>query len=211
VVLGAFAWRLATGRTLPIASRTAAGIGAVVVILAIGGFAAIGPLRSGWSHRSGTSSALLAQLAARNGATAAPTGTSAPSATPTTTVPAATGSESATVPSVPFTSQVTGAQTQTQPDSQGVIQVTLSMHLQNASSTPFTIVLVGQQSGGGVSLSSGTVTFGPYHGTVTGLNGGTVTARVQAPGPVDLVSNLQIDQQTGALSGSVTGTPGGNR
>ena len=213
-VFGAFAWRLTTGRSISIARRTVAGVLAVVVTLAIAGFAAIGPLRPGWSHRSGTSSALLSQIAAKFGATptsapvaAAPSGT-----TPTTTAPSGAGSGSSAVPSLPFTSQVTGSQTQTQPDAQGVIQITLAMHLQGASTTPLTVVLVGQESGGGgVSLSSGTITFGGYRGAVMALNGGTVTGRVNAPGPVTLVVNLQIDQQTGALSGSVTGSSGGSR
>jgi DMSO/TMAO reductase YedYZ heme-binding membrane subunit len=217
VVLAAFAWRLTTGRTLPVGRRAAAGIGAVVVTLAIVGFAALGPLRPGWSHRSGTSSALLAQLAARSGAAAGtPSTASSPagagSTTSTTSTPASAASGTSVVPTVPFTSKVIGTQTQTQPDAQGVIQVTLGMHLQNASSTPLMIVLIGQESsGGGVSLSSGTVTFGPYHGSVMALNGGTVTAQVQMPGPVTLVVNLQIDQQSGALSGSVSGTSGGSR
>ena len=212
-VLVAFAWRLATGRSLPVGRRTAAGIGAVVLTLAIAGFAALGPLRPGWSHRSGTSSALLAKLAARNGTpsgTATSPAATTPAAAPTTTAPSGTGTGS--TPAVPFTSQVTGSQSQSAPDAQGNIRVTLSMHLHDAASTPLIIVLVGQESGGGgVSLSSGSVTFGPYAGTVVGLNGGTVTMRVNAPGPVTLVANLQIDQQSGALTGTVTGTAGGGR
>jgi len=210
-VLAALAWRLTTGRALPIARRTAAGIGAVVVTLAIAGFAAVGPLRPDWSHRSGTSSALLSQIAAKFGAPATTTPATVPAGggTATTAPTSGSGSGSTSVPSVPFSSQLTGNQTQTQPDSQGVIQITLAMKLQDATSTPLTVVLVGQEStGGGVSLSSGTVTFGSYHGSVVGLNGGTVTAQVNAPGPVTLVINLQIDQQTGALSGSVNGTSG---
>ena len=218
-VLAAFAWRLATGRSLPVNRRMAAAVGTVILMLAVAGFAVLGPLRPGWSHRSGTSSALLAQLAAKNGggstASAAPATTTPAATTPATagssatTTPGGSGSVSGTTPSVPFTSQVTGRQTQTAPDSRGRIQITLAMHLTNASSTPLTVVLTGtESSGGGVSLSSGTVSFGQYQGTVVGLNGGTVTARVNAPGPETLVINLQIDQRSGALTGSVTGTAG---
>ena len=208
-VLVAVAWRLTTGRALPVARRTAAGIGAVVATLAIAGFAAVGPLRPGWSHRSGTSSALLSQIAAKFGAPATTTPATAPAGGATATTPTS-GSGATSVPSVPFSSQLTGNQTQTQPDAQGAIQITLAMKLQNAASTPLTVVLFGQESGGGgVSLSSGTVTFGGYRGSVVALNGGTVTAQVNAPGPVTLVINLQIDQQSGALSGSVSGTNGG--
>ena len=210
-VLAAFAWRLTTGRSLPIARRAAAGIAAVVVTLAIAGFAAVGPLRPRWSHRSGTSAAVLAQIAAHfAGTTAAPAATT-PSTAPAATTPSGSGTSSGQLPAVPFTTQLTGRQTQTSPDAQGNIQITLGMHLQDASTTPLTIVLTGQESGGGVSLSSGTVTYGTYSGSVIGLNGGTVTCSVQAPGPVNLVVQLQINQQSGALSGTVTGSSGGDR
>jgi hypothetical protein len=210
-VLAAFAWRLTTGRSLPIARRAAAGIAAVVVTLAIAGFAAVGPLRPRWSHRSGTSAAVLAQIAAHfAGTTAAPAATT-PATAPAATTPSGSGTSSGQLPAVPFTTQLTGRQTQTSPDAQGNIQITLGMHLQDASTTPLTIVLTGQESGGGVSLSSGTVTYGTYSGSVIGLNGGTVTCSVQAPGPVNLVVQLQINQQSGALSGTVTGSSGGDR
>jgi DMSO/TMAO reductase YedYZ heme-binding membrane subunit len=212
-VLAAFAWRLTTGRSLPIGRRAAAGTGAVVVALAIAGFAAVGPLRPDWSHRSGTSPDLLARLAQKNGAaTATPvTGTPSTAATApsggTAPAPSSTG-----LPPVPFTMQITGTQSQTRPDAQGSIQVTLDMHLQDSADTDLTVVLTGQESGGGgVSLSSGNVTYGSYHGTVVGLDGGTITARVDAPARTTLVIDLQIDQQTGALTGTVSGTAGGDR
>jgi DMSO/TMAO reductase YedYZ heme-binding membrane subunit len=206
-VLGAFAWRMTTGRSLPAGRRTAAASAAVVVTVVIAGFALVGPLRPGWSHRSGTSPSLLAQLAAKNGAAA--TGTLPPaSGTPSTTTPATGGGS---VPAVPFTSQVSGSQSQSGPDAQGNVRITLAMHLADATSTPLTVVLVGAQAGGGVSLSSGTVDFGGDQGTVVGLNGGTIVATVATPSPISLTIRLQIGQQTGALTGSVTGTAGSGR
>ena len=101
-------------------------------------------------------------------------------------------STAGSAPTVPFTSQVTGTQSQTSPDSQGNIQVTLAMHLDDPAATPLTVVLDGSQSGGGVSLSSGTVSFGPYKGQVTGLNGGTVVGTVSTPGPVTLTVTIQV-------------------
>ena len=83
------------------------------------------------------------------------------------------------------------------------------MKLENSVRTPLRVLLDGHESSnGGVSLSSGTVTYGTYQGTVVGLSGGTVTMRVDAPGPTSLVANLSIDQQTGALSGTVSGSAG---
>ena len=207
-VLAALAWRLTTGRTLPVGRRAAAGIGALVLTLAIAGFAALGPLRPGWSHRSGTSSALLAQLAAKNGTGSAGSGAVA-SGNGTATGSGTAGSGG--VPSVPFTSAVTGSQSSTTPDAQGNVKVTLSMQLSGAAATPLTVVLNGAQSGAGVSLSSGTMTLGPYTGPVTGLNGGTVVGTVSTPSPVTLTLSLQLDQGTGGLSGTVSATAGSGR
>jgi len=204
-VLGAFAWRMTTGRALPSGGRAAAGVGALVATLVIAGFAALGPLRPGWSHRSGTSSALLAQLAAKNG-----TAATVPTAPSAGAAPMPSGG-AGTAPSVPFTSQVTGTSTSTSPDAQGNVKVTLAMHLQDAAATPLTVVLLGAQSGGGVSLASGTVTLGSSTGPVTGLNGGTVVGTITSPVPETLTITLQVDQQTGGLSGTVSGTAGTGR
>jgi hypothetical protein len=110
------------------------------------------------------------------------------------------------VPAVPFTSGVSGSQSQSGPDTQGNIRITLAMHLTDTASTPLTVVLVGAQSGGGVSLTSGTVDFAGDSGTVVGLNGGTVVATVATPSPITLTMQLQVGQQSGALSGTVTGS-----
>ena len=197
-VLSAVAWRVVTGRTFAFGRRAAAAVGAVIISLGMVMFAALGPLRPGWSLRAGTSTALLAQLARRNaGSTAANSslGSSAPTST--------TG----TVPPTPFSFALTGSQTTSGPDSQGTVQVTLSLQLQNPSSTPLTVVLNGTAAqGGGIDMSSGTVTFGGYHGVVTGLSGGSVSALVSAPSPESLVLSLSVDQVSGALSGTVTGT-----
>jgi DMSO/TMAO reductase YedYZ heme-binding membrane subunit len=197
-VLSAVAWRVITGRTFVFGRRAAAVVGAVIISLAMAVFAALGPLRPGWSLRAGTSTALLAQLARKNTASNTANsslGSSAPA--PTT----------GTVPRAPFTFDLTGSQTTSGPDSQGSMQVTLSMQLQNSSSTPLTVVLNGiAAQGGGIDMSSGTVDFGGYHGVVTGLSGGSVVASVSAPSPESLVLSLTVDQVSGALSGTVTGT-----
>ena len=127
---------------------------------------------------------------------------------PTTTTPATTGGPGG-VPAAPFSVGISGSQTASSPDAQGNVQVTLSMHLQDAAATPLTVALVGTAvQGGGVAMSSGSVTFGPYHGTVTALNGGTVQAGVSTPRPEVLTLSLQVDQATGALAGTVSGQAG---
>ncbi len=86
----------------------AAAVGAVVVVFAIAVFAAVGPLRPGWSHRPGPRSALLAQLARKNAVPAA--GTSGANRSGTA------------VPTAPFTYDLAGSQTTSAPDAQGQVQ-----------------------------------------------------------------------------------------
>ncbi len=196
-------WRLVTGRSFPEGRRAVAAVATVVVGLALLVFTALGPLRPGWSHRSGTSSALLAQLAQKYNA--ASTAAGAPAVTPAGSTTTAAGS--VTAPTPPFTTGLTGSQSTSGPDSQGNEQVTLSMHLQNATSTPLTVVLSGTAaSGGGVAMTSGTVTLGSSHGAVTSLSGGTLTATLTGAVPMDLTLSLQVDRNSGALSGTASAT-----
>jgi hypothetical protein len=192
-VLAAVAWRVGTGRTFSAGRRAAAAVGAVAVVLAIAVFAAVGPLRPGWSHRSGTSTALLAQLARRSA--------TAPS-------PVSSGSAGAgTVPADPFTFDLTGSQTTSSPGANGQVQNTLSLQLQDPSSTSLTVILDGTPAqGGGIAMTSGSVVFGTYRGTVTSLEGDTVVASVSAPQLETLTLTLRVDSTSGALSGTVTGT-----
>ena len=196
-VLAAVAWRLATGRTFPPVRRAALAVAALVVVLAVAVFAALGPLRPGWSRRSGTSTALLAQLAGRaagaGGSTGAPSGSVSAGGT--------------AVPSAPFTDSVTGTQSSSGPDAQGYIRVRLTLQLQNSSYAPLTVVLTGPPAqGGGIDMTAGTVTFGSLHGVVSSLDQGTIVASVGAPDPLSLTLSLRVDQNSGALSGTVTGT-----
>jgi len=207
-VFAVVVWRLATGRTFTAGQRTTAAFGTLVVALALLVFAALGPLRPGWSHRAGTSAALLAQLA-KKAAAAAGTSATGASTAPTSTTPAGptAGSGTGTAPTPPFTVGLTGSQSTSSPNSQGQVQVVLSMHLQNASATPLTVTLIGTAvQGGGVAMSSGSVTLGSSNGVVTSLSGGTVTADLSSPTPMTLTLALQVDQNSGALSGTATGT-----
>ncbi len=200
-VVAVVAWRLVTGRTFSPGQKAGAAIATIVIGVAILVFAALGPLRPGWSHRAGTSAALLAELAHKNGT--ATTTTQAAAATTPTTQAVPTG----TAPTPPFTASVSGTQSTSSPNSQGEVQVVLAMHLGNSANTPLTVTLLGTAAqGGGVSLSSGTVTLGSSRGAVTSLSGGTVSAHLSSPTAMDLTISLQVDQNTGALSGTVTGT-----
>jgi DMSO/TMAO reductase YedYZ heme-binding membrane subunit len=198
-------WRLWTGRSFSEGRRAAAAVATVVVGMGLLVFAALGPLRPGWSHRSGTSPALLAQLAQKYSGSNTASGGPAPAGTPAASTTTAAGS--GTAPTPPFTVGVTGTQTTAGPDGQGNEQVTLSMHLRNAASTPLTVVLSGSATAnGGVAMSSGTVTLGSTHGAVTSLSGGTLTAALSGPTPTDLTLSLQVNQNSGALAGTASAT-----
>ncbi len=192
-VLAAVAWRVGTGRTFGAGLRVAAAVGAAVVVVAMAVFAAVGPLRPGWSHRAGTSAALLAQLAGR-------------SATAPSTLSSGSAGASA-VPAVPFTFGLIGSQTTSAPDARGQVQDTLSLQLQDPSSTSLTVILDGTPArGGGIAMTSGSVVFGAYRGTVTSLDGDTVVAAMSAPHSETLTLTLRTGANSGALSGTVTGT-----
>jgi DMSO/TMAO reductase YedYZ heme-binding membrane subunit len=198
-VLAAVASRLATSRTFPVGPRAAAAAGTVVALLGLVVFAAVGPLRPDWSHRAGTSQALLAQLARRY---AAPTAGGSPVSP--------SGNGAVSVPPAPFTYGLRGSVSTTAPDGQGNVQATLAMELQDPSSTPLVVVLDGVAvRGGGLDLSTGSVTFDGYHGVVTSLNGDTIGASVATPRPQALTLTVNIDQNTNTVSGTVTGATGG--
>ena len=212
-VLAVVAWRLVTGKHFGSAPRLAAAALALVVVLAIAVVAALGPLRPGWSHRSGTSSALLAQIGRKASGTS--TGTTGSSATvPTTTMGAATpgGSvPSGPGPSAPFTLAATGTQS-TDSLGSGRVRITFSLHLDDAAATPLTVVLQGAAvPGGGVSLTEGTVRLGTGQGTVTALDGNRLVAVVSGEDPIGLTVTLRIDQANGTLSATVVGIPAGGR
>ena len=205
-VLAVVAWRLTTGRAFTIGARAVAAVATGVVVVALVVFAAVGPLRPGWSRRAGTSTALLAQLARKNAASST-LGAGSPAAPTTSTTAGTTGAGGGAVPAPPFSVGLVGSQSTSSPTGQGQVEVTLSMHLQDASSTPLTVVLDGSAiQGGGVAMSSGSVTFGGYHGVVTSLSGGTLGANVATPTPTTLVLSLSVDQSSGALSGTATGS-----
>ena len=77
------------------------------------------------------------------------------------------------------------------------------------TSAQLVVKLIGTAVNGGVSMSSGQVTWGSETGTVTALEGGTIGATVNGPkGSVNLTMELNLNQSTGTLTGNVSGTSG---
>jgi hypothetical protein len=206
-VAATLAWRLATsGPGTDQRRRLAAGVAAVVVTGLIVGVAVLGPLQPGWSERSGTSPAVLAQIAAAEGAS--PTTRSSASTTPTTPVGGASSTATATpvgtsggLPSAPFTAPATGTYATTSVG-HGQVQVHIALRL-GTSDPSLVVTLLGVPSDdGGVVMTSSSVTFGPDRGTVSALNGSAITATVTGVGG-SLRLRLELQLSSGAVTGTV--------
>jgi DMSO/TMAO reductase YedYZ heme-binding membrane subunit len=199
-VAAAVAWRLAVGRARSATWRLGGAAAGAAVLLVIAAFAMAGPLRPGWSHRAGTSSALLAQLSSS-------AATSYSGAT-TTTNPSRSGPASAAtgVPTAPFQTTVSGTVATSTPDANGESQVTLTLHPADTS-TPLQIRIIGPAVNGGVEMRSSAVSFGQLAGQVTALDGSNIGAVVRGPtGSLSLTMNLSLDPNAGTLTGQLAGS-----
>ena len=193
-VAGTTAWRLAAGRLPSTTWRLGAGATAALVVIAIAAFALGGPLQLGWSRRSGTSSALLAQLSGSS--TASFSSASTPGTSPSVRK---TG-----IPAAPFSTTVSGTVTTSPVGVRNDTQVTLNMRLADTT-TPLQVQIEGPAVDGGVELRRSSVVFGPLSGTVTALEGSTIGAVVGgASGTIDLTLNLVMQPNSGTLSGQVS-------
>jgi len=200
-VIGAVAWRLVTARTMTSGWKIGAAVGTTFVMFGVAVFALTGPLQPGWSRRSGTSSAVLAQISAVTSANSVSSSGGAPSSTPATTPVVTTGA----LPSTPFSSTLNGTYSVTGPDSAGQMRVLLSMRL-GSDNAPLVVVLTGPAVNGGVAMTSSQVTFGTQHGKVTLLDGLTIGAIVGGSGGSEnLTMSLELNRATGIVSGSVSG------
>ena len=212
-VVTAVGWRLVTGRSFSPSRRLVAAVLGVISLIGIGIVAIIGPLSPGWSHRAGTSPALLAQLNARfassgtsststSSSGTAGTPTTAPSSPPSTPVPSST----AAVPVAPFTTSVQGTFQTSAPNRDDQVAVVLTMSSSDTS-TPLVVKLIGTAVSGGVAMSSSQVTWGQETGSVTALEGSTIGATVSGPtGTMRLNMQLNLDQGNGTLTGTVSGS-----
>ncbi len=199
-VVAAVAWRLAVGRARSVTWRVGGVLGTAAVLMVIAVFAEAGPLRPGWSHRAGTSSALLAQLSGAT--TASSTGASAATAPPTS-APVRSG-----VPATPFSTSVTGTVTQSAPDAHGESIVTLTMQPADTSA-PLKVTIIGLAENGGVAMRRSAVSFGSSTGQVTALEGSNIGAVVSGPsGSVNLTMSLSLDPAAGTLTGQISGSTG---
>jgi len=88
------------------------------------------------------------------------------------------------------------------------MKVLISMHVQS-DGLPLVVTLVGPAVDGGVSMTSSQVIFGAQQGVVTSLQGSTIGASVNGTsGSENLTMQLNLDQATGTVTGTVSGTGG---
>ena len=202
-VAAAVAWRLGAGRARSVGWRLGGALVAAAVLLVITAFAVAGPLRPGWSHRAGTSSALLARL---SGASAASYASANPKPAPTT--PSTSPPVSSSIPATPFSTSVSGTVATSAPDAHGESEVTLTMQLADTTA-PLEVRIVGPAVNGGITMRRSAVSFGTLTGQVTALDGSNVGAVVGGPsGSINLTMSLALDPNAGTLTGQISGSVG---
>ena len=190
-VFVALVWRIVLARSATSNGRLVAAAGAASVLVAGTVFAGFGPLRPGWSQRSGTSSSLLAALERRPGCP----GRRGCGQHHTEPLLGAAGP----VP-VDLLRHLLGGRTRRRGDE----HLVMSTHL--STGVPMTVSLVGPPVDDGLIMRTGEVTLGDLAGPITSLAGGAITATVQGGGVADRLSLLVALDHTGrGVSGSVTG------
>jgi DMSO/TMAO reductase YedYZ heme-binding membrane subunit len=184
------------GRSQPVPGpiRSWATVLAVATPIGLAAFALLGPLASGWARRAGTPPLHLASAV-----------------TSTPTAPVVRRSSSPLLR--PFTAPLSGTVAQSNAANGGIIELNLRLggpagqlriRLGGAPLPQGGLTLTGSQAdltGPGLPSALG--------GKVTSLTGSNIVARVKDTSgtAVDLHANLSIDQNSGAVTGTLTGTP----
>jgi methionine sulfoxide reductase heme-binding subunit len=197
-VLIAVWMRLAAARGAPASVRVPALLASVAAPLGILIFTVAGPLESGWARRAGTPASLLPKPVARVAAVTSP------------------GSSPAARPAVdtlklPFSAALSGSVTQTQ-EPQGAI-IDLALNVSGGAQGRLRVRMAGAPAvGGGLSMTGSQVDLtavglaSALQGRILSLQGQQFLARVRdASGSVvDLQANLNIDGQSGTVSGTLS-------
>jgi sulfoxide reductase heme-binding subunit YedZ len=162
-----------------------------------------GPLAHDWARRAGTPPALLGvprtQAAASSGGHSSGSGS---------------GSGGSSVAPSAFSAQVSGNVSQSQL-SNGLAAVHISLGVSGQSLSRLTIDLQGQPIGGGIQMTSSTVTLGTsanptlYRGSVNQLEGTNIGAQVRDSSghTLKLAVALQLNPSTNTAAGTVQATP----
>jgi sulfoxide reductase heme-binding subunit YedZ len=191
--------RVAQAQTATPGVRTGAAALAIVAPLGIAIFALAGPLGHGWARRAGTPANLLGSTSGR----------------PARGTPVSTHAASGRGPlDHPFSATLTGTVTQSNHAGGAIVQ--LSMRLGGPARGEMRVRLGGAPlQGGGLSLTGSQVDLtapgmpSVLSGRVIHLEGSRFRARLtdRSGTVVDVDANVNIDQNTGSVSGTVTGRP----
>ncbi|HEY5025346.1 MAG TPA: ferric reductase-like transmembrane domain-containing protein [Acidimicrobiales bacterium] len=206
-VLGALAWRLASGWPAHAGTRLVVGTTSVVAVMALAAWTATGPLRPGWAARAGTPAALLGS-SKTNGA--AP-----PAAVPS--APSSAASPPTTLPAPPYRAALSGTVSE-RSLSGGSARLEIKAETSGSLVAEVDIVIIGTPAAsGGLALQQSQASFGPpgaptqYQGHIVGLDGSRMVLSLadQAGSPLDLrVDVTQSGTQVGGELTSITGTRG---
>jgi sulfoxide reductase heme-binding subunit YedZ len=202
-VFAASMWRLAVGPVPSTVGRMALALLGFAGVIGIAVFALVGPLRPGWSHRAGTSAALLGQLSGAASSTqptvASPGGTSPSGPSSTTGMPT----------SLPTSGSLSGSYQTRSTATPGIEEVDLTMLVSGEANAPLIVQLVGPAVDGGVSMSSSRVTWSADTGVVSALTDSSMEASLSGPhGPVHLSLKLHLDRTDQSITGSFTSSTG---
>ena len=192
-VVAAIAFRI-TRSEVSTGARAAAFAASLGVPIALFAWYLGGPMQAGWASRAGTPASLLR------------THKRVP-LQPIVTV-------QRSLPAQAFSDSVSGALTQSGPDSNGLVKIEISARLQGDVRGKLRVTLWGTPSPeGGVALQTSDVAFGaagttlPYVGRVVGLDGNRIDTRLanSSGGHVELRMAVNVDQATGAVTGELRG------
>jgi hypothetical protein len=179
------------------AARRPALVLSIITPLALVVFTLVGPLRPGWARRAGTPATLLAKR----------------SSVRVRVAPTRSRPRSDTL-KVPFDATLSGTVTQTQAPGGAIVDLT--MRVSGGAQGELRVRLAGAPDGaGGLSLLGSQVDMSAaglasvLQGRVVSLQGQQFTARVadSTGSTLDLQANLNIDNQTNAVTGTLAASP----
>ena len=210
-VVSALGWRLAKARAVSPGWRLGAAACGVFMLFGVAVFALVGPLGPGRPLCGARPARSLSQLGLRASASGAVS-----SGAGVELLHHLTDDGARAGPAyrgrgrpIPFSSSLSGTYSTSGPDSAGQVRVLLSMRVQS-DGAPLVVTLRGRAVDGGVAMASSQVTFGSQGGVVTFLEGSTVRASVSGSGESEnLTLQLNLNQTTGMVTGTVSGAPGG--
>jgi Ferric reductase like transmembrane component len=191
--------RIARGSAAGIGPRLTAGAMAVIVPIGVLVWYRDGPARHGWAARAGTPASILHSRPLRSRVAIA---------------------QAKSAPALPlsFDGRLTGSVSQAGPDGNGLVTILIDTTVRGGIRGTLRLSLEGVPiDEGGVSMTSSGVAFAAagsplFEGSITGLDGNRVTARVSAPsgGTLDLALMLDLDPVTGTISGQLHGARAGS-